>query len=79
MNIQELIRELQKLDPDKPVFIQGYEGGVNDIKPLTLGTVSLNSNEDDYCGRHDHLTLDHETAEALEKGHTVVEGYIFPR
>ena len=31
MTVKELIEQLQTLDPDLHVFVQGYEGGYNDI------------------------------------------------
>ena len=34
MTVQELIEKLQSLDQELPVFIDGYEGGCNDLTDL---------------------------------------------
>jgi hypothetical protein len=36
MTVAELIEELQKLPPGWPVYVRGYEYGVDDVVSLTL-------------------------------------------
>ena len=35
MTVKELIEQLQTLDPDLHVFVQGYEGGYDDVGPIS--------------------------------------------
>lgn len=54
MNIQELITELQKLDPEKMVVIDGYEGGYNEVGEASPIRLNLRENEGmHYCGLHE--------------------------
>lgn len=54
MTVKELIEKLSALNPDLPVMIRGYEGGVNDVNNLDTVKVKLNfySTEEWYFGRH---------------------------
>lgn len=54
MKVKQLIARLQKLDPEIPVFVRGYEGGVNDVSHLRAVRVLRNANSDiPYYGKHE--------------------------
>jgi hypothetical protein len=53
MLVEELIRELQKLDPKLQVITSGYEGGVDDIAGVSLTKIALNVNTEWYYGKHE--------------------------
>jgi hypothetical protein len=55
MTVKELIEQLQTLDPDLQVFINGYEGGFNDVTPVAGNVVDmvLDYHRDWYFGRHE--------------------------
>jgi hypothetical protein len=57
MTVQELIEYLKGYDPTLPVVVQGYEGGVADVKPegITVIPIRLNVNTESYYGPHEHL------------------------
>lgn len=53
MNVAEL-RELLKTLPDEaPMFVRGYEGGVDDIVGADPTRVKLNANDRWYYGDHE--------------------------
>jgi hypothetical protein len=62
MIVKELIEHLQTLDPETHVFVEGYEGGVNDLltvdKPVDI---TLNVHSDWYYGKHDYTSIGYET------------------
>jgi len=53
MTVIELIKELQKLDPDKKVVTSGYEGGYDEISGATEIRLNLNVNTAWYYGKHE--------------------------
>ncbi len=54
MTISELIEQLQKLDPSLEVYINGYEGGYDDVEKIEHIEVCRNFYEDDwYYGNHE--------------------------
>ena len=53
MLVSDLIRELEKYDPNLPVIRNGYEGGVDDIEGVNLTKIALNVNTQWYVGKHE--------------------------
>ena len=53
MKVKQLIKQLQKLDPELRVVIRGYEGGVDDAIRLEEYMVKLDVNEAWYYGAHE--------------------------
>jgi hypothetical protein len=65
MTVKELIEKLQSLDQELPVFIDGYEGGCNDLTDLENIEVVKDVNTKWYYGSHEKINDLHE--EVLEK------------
>ena len=55
MKVKELIEILQTLDPELMAVRPGYEGGLTEIKHVTLSTVALNFNDEWYYGEHEEI------------------------
>ncbi len=57
MKIQQLIDELQKLDPELHVFVEGYEGGYCDPKISKERDMYLDVNDEKewWLGKHDSM------------------------
>ena len=74
MTAQELINQLQQLDPNTRVFIQGYEGAYNDATGISSEVeMALDVHSEWWYGRHDIVEdLDQEQLE----GKTIVKGVI---
>ena len=53
MTVKQLIKVLKTHNKDLLVFVDGYEGGFEDIKHIKRVTVSLNVNEQSYYGPHE--------------------------
>ncbi len=53
MTVQNLIELLKEHDPNLPVMVRGYEGGVDDANVLEKIKVVLNSYTDWYFGDHE--------------------------
>ena len=64
MTVKELIEKLQTLDQEMPVFINGYEGGYDDLTDLANIEVVKNVNTQWYYGSHEKIDDLHE--EVLE-------------
>jgi hypothetical protein len=54
MIVKELIEQLQQLDPELHVFVDGYEGGYDDITISEIKEIALNIHEEWYYGKHDN-------------------------
>jgi hypothetical protein len=71
MTVQELIEQLQTLDPDLHVFTNGYEGGYEDV--VSVGDakeIALNYHNEWWYG-------DHEDAYVVDReNYTIVKGII---
>ena len=72
MTVDELIRILETYPPDLRVVVQGYEGGVDDLKAglLLVRDIRLNVNSRWYYGRHEETykgekETSHKTVPAL--------------
>lgn len=64
MTVKELIEKLKTLDQEMPVFINGYEGGYDDLTDLTNIEVIKDVNTQWYYGSHEKIDDLHE--EVLE-------------
>ena len=53
MTIKELIEQLNELDPELHVFVNGYEGGYHYASPSEIKTFCLNVNAEEYYGPHE--------------------------
>jgi hypothetical protein len=53
MNVKELIKELQKHNPEKMVVVPGYEGGHNEVGRVGEIRLILNANTEEYYGTHE--------------------------
>ena len=60
MTVKELIEKLQTLDQEMPVFINGYEGGYDDLTDLANIEVVKNVNTQWYYGSHEKIDDLHE-------------------
>jgi hypothetical protein len=72
MTVQELITQLQQVDPNTLVFRQGSEGGYNDVNNIITDVyMALDIYESKYFGSHEQVEeLDQEQLEskAIVKG-----------
>lgn len=66
MKIRELIEKLQKFDPELPVMVEGYEGGIDVPEEPYQTPIKLNVHEEWYYGKHEvaHVT-DTEKADSV--------------
>ena len=56
MKVKDLILRLQACNPDNVVVIDGYEGGVTELKNVIDDvTIDLNVNSSEYFGKHEVL------------------------
>lgn len=53
MTVAELIAELQRLPQDAMVVVDGYEGGLRDVKDASVVNIKLNVNDEWYYGPHE--------------------------
>jgi len=54
MNVRELILKLREFDGDLMVVVDGYEGGVNELKQVLPEEIVLNVHEEyGYFGKHE--------------------------
>ncbi len=58
MKIKDLIKELQKHDPEMQVIRSGYEGGVDFVSKIQCYEVALDVNGDWWYGKHEIITHD---------------------
>ena len=55
MKIKELIKLLEKEDPEMRVVLAGYEGGLNDVYKLEKLKIRLDANSEWYYGTHEEV------------------------
>ncbi len=75
MIVKELIEQLQQLDPDLHVFVQGYEGGYDDVGPISnVMDIALDVHTEWYYGKHE----DADTAYYVpdKDKYTIVKGIV---
>ena len=73
MTVKELIEQLQTLDPDLHVFVQGYEGGYNDL--VSIGSareIALDYHDQWYYGKHEDADYD----DKIKENYTIVKGIV---
>jgi hypothetical protein len=75
MTVAELIEKLQKLPPDAPLYVSGYEGGVDDLNFVTHVFVKLNFNPEHYYGAHEDFDPT-DSYEGPKYGTPDAEGYV---
>ena len=67
MTAKELIKKLQKLDPDTRIIIRGYEDGYNDILHLIpLLIIPHPGQKADYYGEYTSARIEKEEINATE-------------
>jgi pyridoxine 5'-phosphate synthase PdxJ len=71
MKIKELVHALQQHDAEAPVFVNGYEDGVNDACSVSVVNVALDTGEQWYNGKHSVLT---DLFDSEYKHHAKVQG-----
>ena len=65
MTVQELIDQLSQLDPNTLIMIDGYEGGISEIKSIDDAPIVLNYNSEPWYGPHEYLeNTDHKEPNA---------------
>ena len=55
MAVAELIEKLQQYPPEHRVFVDGYEGGIDDLTQVNHVFVKLDQHWENYYGRHEQL------------------------
>jgi len=58
MTVKELIEKLQQLDPELHVFVDGYEGGYDDVAISEVKDIALDVHKEWYYGKHDNFDED---------------------
>jgi hypothetical protein len=66
MKIKDLIKELQKHDPEMQAIRAGYEGGVDFVSHVVCHEVALDVNLDWWYGKHEILLHDMQREELRE-------------
>lgn len=86
MTVQELIRELGKLDPTLEVYVEGYEDGYTDVSTNKMQHIEVCRDfYNDQEGGKDWWNGDHEDYNAVRKGPTdpskyeIKKGIVFGR
>lgn len=75
MTVKELIEQLQTLDPDLHVFVRGYEGGYDDVGPISpVMEIALDVHKEWYYGKHEEA--DTEYYVPSKSNYTIVKGVI---
>ena len=81
MTVKELIEKLQSLEPELPIFVNGYEGGCDDLTDIKEIEVvrDVNSAKKWYYGSHEKISDLHEDVieTFVKKGKLRVKGLIF--
>jgi hypothetical protein len=79
LKIKELIEKLAQLDEEMLVMVNGYEGGLNELKTIEIKDVALDVNDDDsYEGPHEDLNA-YGNSHLRDEGHPVVKAVVLPR
>lgn len=58
MKVKTLIEKLSKLDPELPIMVDAYEGGINQLKDISIVSYEINTWHDtdpELFGRFDVL------------------------
>jgi hypothetical protein len=79
MTVGELIAKLQTYDQNMMVVVDGYEGGVKELRTAQTVTIALGYNTDGWWyGNHEIVTDGYLTPEEKEK-YPVVTAVLLPR
>ena len=65
MNVRELIKLLKQHPAKMRVVVDGYEGGVNDVKNISQKAIQLDRNTAWYYGTHAHCNEEEKDETAL--------------
>jgi hypothetical protein len=68
MTVKELIEKLQQLDPELHVFVDGYEGGYDDVAISEVKDIALDIHKEWYYGKHDNADDDRFIDAIIVKG-----------
>lgn len=68
MTVKELIEQLQQLDPELHVFVDGYEGGYDDIVISEIKDIALNTHDEWWYGKHDNFNENEHITNTVVKG-----------
>ena len=60
MKVKDLIEVLSQYDPELPIFVEGYEGGCNDVDLIEEIEVIKDVNTEWYYGKHEKISDLHE-------------------
>jgi hypothetical protein len=67
MNVKQLIEELQKHNPDDLVVVNGYEGGVSEVKTLEKMVIALDVHDQWYYGAHEEIFDEYDKEKYAQK------------
>lgn len=56
MTVKDLIDQLKDLDPQRHVFVRGYEGGFGEVNEIHLTEMALNVHVEWWFGEHEKTT-----------------------
>jgi hypothetical protein len=68
MTVKELIEQLQQLDPELNVFVDGYEGGYDDVVISEIKNIALDVHNEWYYGKHDNFNENEHIDNTVVKG-----------
>jgi len=75
MTASKLIQVLSRLPPLTPILVEGYEGGMSDVKILRPVVYLPNYNSEGYYGPHEEVNPNDESNDPS----TVLSGYLICR
>jgi hypothetical protein len=74
MKVRELIEQLHQLDPEMLVVIDGYEGGADEPKSVTVVRIALNYNTGSlYYGKHEFVSVGVDENEIFSAGGAIID------
>ena len=75
MTVKQLIEQLQQLDPDLHVFVQGYEGGYDYAGPISdIMEIALDVHSEWWYGPHESTSNIYDIPDKSK--YTIVKGII---
>ena len=75
MTVKQLIEQLQQLDPELHVFVQGYEGGYDYAGPISnILEIALDVHEEWYYGKHEDADSNYYVSDKSK--HKIVKGIV---
>lgn len=83
MTVGELVEVLKTYDPELPVVIDGYEGGIEDVKKIRAALVALNDNGENSGVYGPHALVINESDREYRQRHEpqgqIVKAVYIPR